>query len=134
MTRVQPGDATTGAGPSRSARLTPPPASILWGVAIVITTLLVYLSRELVLLLFFSASLAYLLNPLVKMAESAAIRRELAVTGLFITLVVTLLLAAYFLVPRLRAEVSTLSGNWPSFTERLHEAIDGLPKGIYTAY
>jgi predicted PurR-regulated permease PerM len=87
--------------------LTPPPASILWGVAIVITTLLVYLSRELVLLLFVSAALAYLLSPLVRMAESAAIRRELAVTGLFITLVVTLLLAAYFLVPRLRAEVST---------------------------
>jgi predicted PurR-regulated permease PerM len=134
MNQVQPGDATKGAGPSRSARSISPPASILWGVAIVITVLIIYASRELVLLLFFSASLAYLLNPLVKMAESAAIRRELAVTGLFITLVVTLLLAAYFLVPRLRAEVSTLSGNWPSFTERLDEAIDAIQKEITTDY
>jgi predicted PurR-regulated permease PerM len=134
MNQVQPGDATKGAGPSRSARSISPPASILWGVAIVITVLIIYASRELVLILFFSASLAYLLNPLVKMAESAAIRRELAVTGLFITLVVTLLLAAYFLVPRLRAEVSTLSGNWPSFTERLDEAIDAIQKEITTDY
>src|SRR3990172_11001423 len=119
MNQVQPGGSPTEAGPSHQPRLTPPPASILWGVAIVITTLLVYLSRELVLLLFFSASLAYLLNPLVKMAESAAIRRELAVTGLFITLVVTLLLAAYFLLPRLRAEVSTLYRTSSSLTERL---------------
>ena len=134
MNRVRPGDATKGAGPSRSARLIPPPASILWGVAIVITTLLVYLSRELVLLLTLSAALAYLLSPLVRMAESAAIKRELAVTGLFITLVVTLLLAAYFLVPRLRAEVSTLYRTSSSLTERLDEAIDVIQKEITTDY
>jgi predicted PurR-regulated permease PerM len=121
MNQVQPGDATKGAGPSRSARLTPPPASILWGVAIVITVLIIYASRELVLLLFFSASLAYLLNPLVKMAESVVIRREVAVTGIFIALIVGLLATAYLLVPRLR-------------TERLDEAIDAIQKEITTDY
>jgi predicted PurR-regulated permease PerM len=134
MNRVQPGDATKGAGPSRSARSISPPASILWGVAIVITVLIIYASRELVLLLFFSTSLAYLLNPLVKMAESVMIRRQVAVTGIFIALIVGLLATAYLLVPRLRIEVNTLTRNWPSFTQRLDSAIDAIEKEITTDY
>ena len=134
MNQVQPGDATKGAGPSRSARSISPPASILWGVAIVITVLIIYASRELVLLLFFSASLAYLLNPLVKMAESVVIRREVAVTGIFIALIVGLLATAYLLVPRLRTEVNTLTGNWPSFTQRLDDAVDALQAEIVADY
>ena len=134
MNQVQPGDATKGAGPSRSARSISPPASILWGVAIVITVLIIYASRELVLLLFFSASLAYLLNPLVKMAESVVIRRDVAVTGIFIALIVGLLAAAYLLVPRLRTEVNTLTGNWPSFTQRLDDAVDALQAEIVADY
>jgi len=130
MNPVQPGDATKGAGPSRSGRSLSPPASILWGVAIVITVLIIYASRELVLLLFFSASLAYLLNPLVKMAESVVIRRDVAVTGIFIALIVGLLATAYLLVPRLRTEVNTLTGNWPSFTQRLDDAVDALQAEI----
>jgi len=134
MNQVQPGDATKGAGPSRSARSISPPASILWGVAIVITVLIIYASRELVLLLFFSASLAYLLNPLVKMAESVVIRRDVAVTGIFIALIVGLLATAYLLVPRLRTEVNTLTGNWPSFTQRLDDAVDALQAEIVADY
>jgi len=134
MNQVQPGDATKGAGPSRSARSLSPPASILWGVAIVITVLIIYASRELVLLLFFSASLAYLLNPLVKMAESVVIRRDVAVTGIFIALIVGLLATAYLLVPRLRTEVNTLTGNWPSFTQRLDDAVDALQAEIVADY
>ena len=134
MNQVQPGGSPTEAGPSRQARLTPPPASIVWGVAIVITVLIIYASRELVLLLFFSASLAYLLNPLVKMAESVVIRREVAVTGIFIALIVGLLATAYLLVPRLRTEVNALTGNWPSFTQRLDEAVDALQAEIVADY
>ena len=134
MNQIQPGDATKGAGPSRSSRSISPPASILWGMAIVITVLIIYASRELVLLLFFSASLAYLLNPLVKMAESVGIRREVAVTGIFIVLIVGLLATAYLLVPRLRTEVNTLTGNWPSFTQRLDDAVDALQAEIVADY
>jgi len=134
MNQIQPGDATKGAGPSRSSRSISPPASILWGMAIVITVLIIYASRELVLLLFFSASLAYLLNPLVKMAESVVIRRDVAVTGIFIALIVGLLATAYLLVPRLRTEVNTLTGNWPSFTQRLDDAVDALQAEIVADY
>jgi len=134
MNQVQPGGSPRETGPSRQPRLTPPPASIVWGVAIAITVLIIYSSRELVLLLFFSAALAYLINPLVKMAESVVIRREVAVTGIFIALIVGLLATAYFLAPRLRAEVNALSGGWPSFTQRLDEAVDAIQKEIIADY
>lgn len=134
MNQDQPGGSPTEAGPSRRPRLTSPPASIVWGVAIAITVLIIYSSRELVLLLFFSASLAYLINPLVKMAESAVIRREVAVTGIFIALIVGLLAMAYFLTPRLRAEVNALSGNWPFFTQRLDDAVDAVQTEIVADY
>jgi predicted PurR-regulated permease PerM len=114
--------------------LFPPPASVIWGVALAVTALLVYLSSELVLLLILSAALAYLLSPLVRMAESAAIKREVAVTGLFIALSAGLLITAYILVPRLRVEVNALSINMPTFTERLDEAFDAIQEEIIADY
>ena len=123
-----------GIGPLGKGRIAPPPSSIIWAVTITVTALIVYLSRELVLLLILSAGLAYLLSPLVRMAESVAIKREVAVTGLFLTLIATLLVTAYFLVPRLRAEVNALSGGLPSFTERLDEAIDTIQTEIVSEY
>lgn len=134
MTGEQPAQTPQGDPRSLSRRFIPPPSSIIWAVTITITALIVYLSRELVLLLILSAGLAYLLSPLVRLAESVAIKREVAVTGLFLTLIATLLVTAYFLVPRLRAEVNALSGGLPSFTVRLDEAIDTIQTEIVTEY
>jgi predicted PurR-regulated permease PerM len=103
-------------------------------MAIVGLALLLYLSRELVLLLLLAAGLAYLLTPLVRMAESAAIRREVAVTGLFITLIVGLLATSYFLLPRLRYEFNALYAGLPSLTERLDAALDAVQKEIVAEY
>jgi predicted PurR-regulated permease PerM len=103
-------------------------------VGIAIMVLILYVSRGLVLLLILSAGLAYLINPLVKMAESVAIKRGVAVTALFLGIGASLIVTAYFLVPRLRAEVTALSGGLPSFTERLDEAIDAVQKEIMADY
>jgi predicted PurR-regulated permease PerM len=128
MERPQP------AAQSAQSRLTPPPASIVWAMAIIGFVVLVYLSRELVLLLLMAASLAYLLTPLVRVAESAAIRREVAVTALFITLIVGLLAASYLLLPRLRSELSTLYAGLPSLTQRLDEAVDAVQDEVIAEY
>jgi predicted PurR-regulated permease PerM len=77
-----------------------------------------------------SATLAYLLNPIVKIAESALIKRNAAVTVLYLTIGVTIIGGGYFLHPRLSAEVETLTGNLPSFAERLDEAIDAVQSEI----
>ena len=113
MTVEQQAQRPTDPDPPARGRMTVPPSSIIWAVTIAITGLIIYLSRELVLLLTLSAGLAYLLNPLVRMAESMAIKREVAVTGLFLALITGLFVTAYFLVPRLRAEITALSGGSP---------------------
>ena len=120
---------TTGAAGSRLAWLIPPP-SIIWILGMALVAVLVYVSRGFVLLLFLSVTLAYLLNPLVRIAESALIKRHVAVTVLYLTIGLAIAGGGYFLFPRLSAEVETLTGNLPSFGERLDEAIDAVQREI----
>ena len=134
MTRERLPDIPKSAGRSGRAPFIPPPSSIIWAVGIAIMVLILYVSRELVLLLILSAGLAYLINPLVKMAESVAIKRGVAVTALFLGIGGSLIVTAYFFVPRLRAEVTALSSGSPSFTERLDEAIDAVQEEIMAEY
>ena len=120
---------TTAAPGSRLAWLIPPPW-IIWILGLTLIAVLVYVSRDFVLLLFLSATLAYLLNPLVRIAESALIKRHAAVTVLYLTIGVAIAGSGYFLFPRLSAEVETLTANLPSFGERLDEAIDAVQREI----
>lgn len=111
-----------------------PPPSILWALAIAVIALLVYVSQDLVLVLLLSATLAYLINPIVKVAESALIKRKVAVAAIYLGIGVTFLVTAYFVLPHLRAEVNTLSGNLPSFSQRFDEAVDALENEIVANY
>ena len=130
MTRERLPEIPKAAGRPGRVPFIPPPSSIIWAVGIAIMVLILYVSRELVLLLILSTGLAYLINPLVKMAESVAIKRGVAVTALFLGIGASLIVTAYFLVPRLRAEVTALSSGSPSFTERLDEAIDAVQEEV----
>jgi len=96
--------------------------------------LIVYVSRGLVLLLLVSVTLAYFLNPLVKIAEGAMIKRKVAVAVIYLGIGVGFLVTAYFVFPRLRAEVNTLSGNLPFFSQRFDEAVDAIQSEIVTNY
>jgi predicted PurR-regulated permease PerM len=119
---------TSAAGP-RLAWLIPPP-SIFWILGIALVAALVYVSRDFVLLLFLSATLAYLLNPIVKVAESALIKRDAVVTVLYLAIGAAIVGGGYFLYPGLSAEVETLTANLPSFGERLDEAIDAVQNEV----
>jgi len=133
MIPERPRDTSLDSTPTAQTRFTPP-ASIVWGMAIIGLGLLLHLSRELVLLLLLAAGLAYLLTPLVRIAESAAIRRDIAVTALFIALIVGLVATSYVLLPRLRSEFNTLYAGLPSLTERLDAALDAVQKEIGSEY
>ena len=111
-----------------------PPPSIIWALAIAVVALLVYLSQDFVLLLLLSATLAYLINPILKIAESAMIKRNVAVAAIYLGIGVTFFITAYFVFPHLRAEVNTLSGNLPSFSQRFDEAIDAIQNEIVAQY
>jgi predicted PurR-regulated permease PerM len=113
--------------------LTPPPA-IVWALGLALAALLVYVSQDFILLLLLSATLAYLLNPIVKIAESALIKRPVAVTILYLGIGMGILIAGYFLHPRLRSEIDNLSRSLPSFGNRLDEAIDAIQGEIIAQY
>jgi predicted PurR-regulated permease PerM len=111
-----------------------PPPSIIWGLAIGVVALLVYVSQDFVLLLLLSATLAYLINPIVKVAESVMIKRKVAVAAIYLWIGIGFLITAYFVFPHLRAEVNTLSGNLPFFSQRFDEAVDIIQNEIVAKY
>jgi predicted PurR-regulated permease PerM len=111
-----------------------PPPSIIWALAIAVVALLVYVSQDFVLLVLLSATVAYLINPIVKVAESAMIKRNVAVAAIYLGIGVAFLVTAYFVFPHLRAEVNALSGNLPFFSQRFDEAVDTIQNEIVASY
>ncbi|HEV8341485.1 MAG TPA: AI-2E family transporter [Candidatus Binatia bacterium] len=122
-----------GTGRSSSTRWFPPP-SILWALAIALVVGVVYVSRDFVVILFLSATLAYLINPIVKIAESVAIKRAVAVTVIYLGIGIGIFVLAYFFLPRLRVEVDSFYQSVPSFGERLDAAIDTVQDEIGASY
>jgi predicted PurR-regulated permease PerM len=94
----------------------------------------VYLSQDFVMLLLLSATVAYLINPIVRVAESVMIQRKVAVATIYLAIGVAFLVTAYFVLPYLRAEVNTLSGNLPFFSQRFDEAVDAIENEIVANY
>lgn len=120
-------------GRSSSTRWFPPP-SILWALAIALVVGIVYVSRDFVVILFLSATLAYLINPIVKVAESVAIKRAVAVSVIYLGMGIGIFVLAYFFLPRLRVEVDSFYQSVPSFGERLDAAIDTVQDEIGARY
>jgi len=110
----------------------PPPPTIIWALAIAVVIVLVYVASDVVVLFILSAALAYVISPLVRMAESHAIKRKLAVTGIYLAILLTLATAAFLFLPRLRAEIENLSSG--SFTQQLNEALDILHSDLIAEY
>lgn len=117
---------------AQSRRWFPPPPAITWALAIIVIVFIAYLASDVVVLFIFSAALAYVLSPLVRMAEAHAIKRKLAVTGIYLAIAVTLILLATLVLPTLRAEISNLSTG--SFTKQLDQAVDSLQRDLIAQY
>lgn len=109
-------------------------SSLFWLFGLVCLLLIIYAARDLVFVLVLSAVVAYLIDPIVKVAESAAIKRRVALVVIYLIAGAIVSAAAYFLLPRLSAEVDAVSKRLPSFTERLDDAIDSLQSEIALNY
>jgi predicted PurR-regulated permease PerM len=114
------------------SRWFPPPPAIVWALAIIAFVSLVYIASDVVVLIIFSAALAYIINPLVRIVEAAAIKRNLAVTGVYLSIGIFIAIAALLLVPRLRAEIANLSS--AGFTQQLDQSVDKLHREIIDEY
>jgi len=121
-------------GSNRHSRFLAPPPSFIWALGSGLAAVLVYVLHDLVLILLFSATLAYLINPVVKIAESTSIKREMAVGMVYLGIGLSLMALTYFLFPLLRGELDALSSNSPSFSDRFDEALDAVRNEIVATY
>jgi predicted PurR-regulated permease PerM len=120
------------AGEAPATRWFPPPPTIVWALAIAIFVSLAYIASDVVVLIIFSAALAYVINPLVRKVEAAAVRRTLAVTAVYLSIVIVIATAAFLIVPRLRAEVVTLSSG--AFKQQVDHSVDALHRELIDKY
>jgi predicted PurR-regulated permease PerM len=104
---------------------------LVWAGAAVVVA---YLFRSLALPLLLGALVAYLLKPLIVHAEGFAVRRSVAVTGLFVGLTLLLVGAGFLLVPRFRAEGLDLAANLPELAARLEVGIDTGTRELVERY
>jgi predicted PurR-regulated permease PerM len=128
---VTPGESAA-ANEAAARRWFPPPPSIIWALGIAVVILIVYVASDVAVLFILSITLAYVLNPLVRMAEGVTIRRDLAVTALYLAIAVVLFAASALLLPRLGAEIDNLSSG--SFAQQLDQAVDKLHREIIAQY
>jgi predicted PurR-regulated permease PerM len=119
---------------NRRGRLLTPPPAFIWALGSVLAAVLVYVLHDLVLILLLAATLAYLINPIIKLAESALIKREVAVGITYVGIALSFFALTYFLFPLLRGELDALSSNAPSFNDRFDEAIDAVQNEIVARY
>src|SRR6202045_2088710 len=98
---------------NRRGRLLTPPPSFIWALASVLAAVLIYVLHDLVLILLLATTLAYIINPIVKLAESALIKREVAVAITYVGIGLSFLALTYFLFPLLRGELDALYANAP---------------------
>lgn len=107
---------------------------LAWVGGLVVAAIVVYLFRSLTLPLVLGALVAYLLKPLIVHAEGFAVRRSIAVIGLFAGLVLLLVGTGVFLVPRFRAEGLDLITNLPDLAARLEVGIDAGTRELAERY
>ena len=109
-------------------------STVLSLLAIVSLTLIIYAARDLVFVLVLAGLVAYLVDPLVKIAESFAVKRSAALAMIYVVAGLIVAVTAYFLLPRLTTEVDTLSKRLPSFADRLDDAIDSVQSELAAGY
>ncbi|SDY46298.1 Predicted PurR-regulated permease PerM [Proteiniborus ethanoligenes] len=81
---------------------------------------------QVLLLVFYSAVLAYLLNPLVSLIEKLGIKRTLSILLVFLLLIGFLIIVAVSIVPKLMNEFENLIIVLPSYFNKIYDYFDYL--------
>jgi predicted PurR-regulated permease PerM len=105
-----------------------------WLIAAVAGTLvLAWLARGLALHVFLAMVLAYLFTPLIARTDALAIRRSVAVAGIFLLTILVLVGAGLLVGPRMLTEVSTLAEGWPALAGRIDKALINAQRELVEA-
>ncbi|MFH1006699.1 MAG: AI-2E family transporter [Candidatus Latescibacterota bacterium] len=104
---------------------------IVWGGKLFIGLLMaslcawiLYVLRGLLMPFGLSFLLAYLLNPVANRLESAGFSRAAAIGLIYLVVALTLVLGIVFLVPMIKAELESLSTNFPVYLDRIEHTMD----------
>lgn len=93
--------------------------SVVWWLSALAGLLALYLFRGLILSVFLAAALAYLLNPVTKWAQGFAIRRDVAVTGLYVVFGAIFLVAVLLFGARLKTEAVNFVNGLPNVDSQI---------------
>jgi len=104
---------------------------IVWGgklllglLAGIVAVWILYALRGILLPFGLSFLLAYVLNPVANRLESAGIPRTGAIGLIYLVVLLTLALGIVFLVPVIRAELESLSTNFPEYLDKIEQTMD----------
>ncbi len=105
-----------------------------WLIAAVAGTLvLAWLARGLALHVFLAMVLAYLFTPLIVRTDALAIRRSVAVAGIFLLTILVLVGAGLLVGPRMLTEASTLAEGLPALADRIDKALVNAQRELLEA-
>lgn len=88
-------------------------------IAIVLSVYLMYLIRDILMILFISLILASALDPWVDWLQKRKIPRSVSVLLIFFASALVMVLSVYLITPPIAKEVSDLSSNLPHYQEKI---------------
>jgi predicted PurR-regulated permease PerM len=97
-----------------------------WIILLLLAGILVffaYHAASLLITLFLSAVLAYIVSYFINKAETLGIKRQLAVVMLYVFMVILLVMAEMILSPYLQQEVESYYAKLPEFSARIENAL-----------
>jgi predicted PurR-regulated permease PerM len=91
---------------------------------------LAWLARGLALHVFLAVVLAYVLSPVLAWSDARAIRRSVAVGGLYAVVISVLVAGAFLLGPTILAETSSLIDRLPALARRSDTGLDAVVREL----
>ena len=95
-------------------------------VTFVLVAWLLYLVRDILLLVFVAVVLAALIEPLVDRLQAHKIPRAVGVIGIYVVLLLIILILARLIIPPIVSQVSSLTDNFPQFWQQTVENFESV--------
>ena len=100
------------------------------GLILLITAMVLYSVKMLFLPLLASVLLTFLLQPVVNFFETRGFRRMTVIVGIYFFITAMLIIAAFFLMPRLLAEGRNIAQNLPHYESTIRDALQSVREMI----
>jgi len=107
---------------------------VLPSFIVIFTLFLIILTKGSLFPIILSATLAYVLYPLIKFLEVRGIKRIYAVLALYLIAGIGIFLAVYFLFQLVSFEFSGFQKAWGTYTQKIFHSIEGANKQLSSIF